>query len=357
MNGSVDRPSESAIRLPCCLKMNQPCTSDKLRLRTHCLAIILAGIVMLFCGSSTAFAQLSSFEATDSSTVPNDGVADGIPSSDFKLPVGSSMQAPADFEPNGLLFQVPASAREPQSTSERQSNIHWDSLIGEEFLYIAVKTGDRAFQAKTRNNFGGPFFSDWEYIVQHINVNRWSDGGKWFTNNVGHPMDGSIYAFIYRRNDDGVRDLRFDLHDREYRKGILKAFLVSSLASVESEIGPLSEATIGHVGLKAGWYLRGSNGALQGPVPQDVIGLATLTKSPYWVRGGNGTGLTDFIMTPFGGVAVMLGEDAMDKYVIEKLEEHIHNRYWVATIRCFLNPTRSAGNLFSFAAPWHRDSR
>lgn len=88
-------------------------------------------------------------------------------------------------------------------------------------------------QDKTRNELGGPFFNDWGYILQHIDINQWSDGGKWSTNNVGHPLDGSIAAFIYRRNDDNTRNLRFDLHNREYRKGILIAFLAAALVSTE----------------------------------------------------------------------------------------------------------------------------
>jgi hypothetical protein len=76
-----------------------------------------------------------------------------------------------------------------------------------------------------------------------------------------------------------------------------------------------------------------------------------------WVRGNNGTGLTDFVMPPFGGAAVMVGEDVVDKYVIERLERHIHNQYFVAAMRCFMNPTRSAANFFSFTTPWHHDSR
>lgn len=240
---------------------------------------------------------------------------------------------------------------------QEKNRIHWGSLIGEEFLYIGAKNVFRLDQDKTRTELGGPFFKDWGYILQHINIDEWSDGGKWFTNNVGHPLDGSIAAFIYRRNDDNTRNLRLDLHNREYRKGILKAFLIAALVSTESEIGPLSEATVGHVGLKAEWWLRLPNGGLEGPVPQDVIGLNELTKSPWWIRGSNGTGMTDFIMTPFGGAAVMVGEDALDKYVIERFERHVHNRYLVATMRCFLNPTRSAANFFSFTTPWHRDNR
>ncbi len=240
---------------------------------------------------------------------------------------------------------------------QEKSRIHLGSLIGEELLYISAKNAFRLYQDKTRSDLGGPFFKEWGYILQHTNIDQWSDGGKWFTNYVGHPLDGSISAFIYRRNDDNTRNLSLDLHNREYRKGILKAFLIAALVSTESEIGPLSEATLGHVGLKAGWWLRLPDGRLEGPIPQDLIGLKELTKSPSWVRGNNGTGLTDFIMTPFGGTAVMVSEDAVDKYVIERLERHVHNRYLVATMRCFMNPTRSAANFLSFKTPWHRDSR
>jgi hypothetical protein len=358
--GSTERmgPDDSRAQITRCprfLGIDQPHASNQLRRGMSFAAMVVVGMIMLY-GPSPALAQLSSFGAPGGSTGTDAGATDGIPSINIGTAAAGSAREPVDFHSHVLPYQVPGIGGASGLTRER-SGVHWLSLIGEEFLYMTFKTGDRAFQAKTRDNFGGPFFKDWGYIVQHINVDRWSDGGKWFTNNVGHPMDGSIYAFIYRRNDDNTRYLRFDLHDPEYRKGILKAFLVASVASTESEIGPLSEATIGHVGLKAGWYLRGANGVLTGPVPQDVIGLPTLTKSPYWVRGGNGTGLTDFIMTPFGGVALMLGEDAVDKYVIERLEQHIHNRYWVATIRCLLSPTRSAGNFFSFASPWHRDNR
>jgi hypothetical protein len=268
----------------------------------------------------------------------------GLAQSDAVLDAVSTAASTRELPQGQILFQ-------------EKRGIHWASLIGEELLYISVKNAYRMSQSKTRDSLGGPFFNDWGYILQHIDVDQWSDGGKWFTNDVGHPLDGSIAAFIYRRNDDNTRNLKFDLHDREYRKGILKAFLVAAVVSTESEIGPLSEATVGHVGLKSDWWLRLPDGQLEGPIPQDLIGLQALTQRPWWVRGNNGTGMTDFVMTPFGGAAVMLGEDALDKYVIERLERHVHNRYLVATMRCFMNPTRSAANFFSFTAPWHRDSR
>lgn len=370
-------------------------------MKHNCFAILGIGIAMLCCQPSPAFAQSALFAVLGGATAIDTGATIGQAEADLTTLYNQPRAAPSwraapgpmcgtlfepslaaclgalapspktvetsstdagtraavDLRRDGLLFQLPRVARSPDLT-ERKRGIHWASLIGEEFFYIGVKTVYRlASEPKTRSNLGGPFFSDWGYILQNIQLNKWGDGGKMFANDIGHPLDGSIAAFIYRRNDDNTRNLTFDLHNSEYRKGIFKAFLVAAAVSTESEIGPLSEATIGHVGLKAEWWLRLNNGTLLGPIPEDTIGLAALSKSPYWIRGNNGTGWTDFITTPFGGVVVMMGEDAVDKYVIERLEEHIHNRYLVATIRCFLNPTRSAGNAFSFTAPWHRDTR
>ena len=73
------------------------------------------------------------------------------------------------------------------------------------------------------------------------------------------------------------------------------------------------------MGLKAEWWLRLPDGRFLGPVPQDLVGLNELTKRPWWIRGNNGTGLTDFIMTPFGGVAVKMGENALDKVCDRKI--------------------------------------
>src|SRR5215470_3878709 len=226
-------------------------------------------------------------------------------------------------------------------SGRQRSPIQGKSLFDQELLYVSLKEIIRLDQLKTRNALGGPFFKDWGYILGHINIDRWSDGGKWTTNDIGHPMDGAIAGFVYRRNDDRIRRLEFDLRNKEYRAGIIRAFFVAAVVSTESEIGPISEATIGHVGLKAEWWLHLDHGALIGPVPEDVIGLKALKASKSWQRGGNGTGCTDFVMTPFGGVTFMMLEDVLDKYVVKTLENHIRNRFVIATVRVVTNPTRS----------------
>jgi hypothetical protein len=213
-----------------------------------------------------------------------------------------------------------------ESSSTHKPHIHWGPLIGEEMLWISFMHAERlTLEEKTRAQLGGPFFKDYGYILHHVDLSTWSDGGRWTTNNIYHPAEGAIFAFIYKRNDDSAKYLEFN--DPGYWKQIPKAFAVSAIFSTEFEIGPESEATIGHVGL---------------------------TKD---ARGSNGTGWTDFVMTPFGGVGMMIGEDAADKYITKRLENHIHSRPLIDTVRILTNPTRSMANVFSFQRPWHRDTR
>ena len=91
---------------------------------------------------------------------------------------------------------------------------------------------------------------------------------------------------------------------------------------MQFEIGPLSEASIGNVGMNP----------------------AT-------------TAWTDYVMTPAGGVVWMAGEDALDRFVIRKLEGRIGSPYLRAPIRMALNPARSAANVAAMRLPWHRDGR
>jgi hypothetical protein len=213
-----------------------------------------------------------------------------------------------------------------QSSSTHKPHIHWGPMIGEEMLWISFMHAERlTLEEKTRSQLGGPFFKDYDYILHHVDLSTWSDGGRWTTNNIYHPAEGAIFAFIYKRNDDSAKYLEFN--DPGYWKQIPKAFAVSAVFSTEFEIGPESEATIGHVGLTKDY------------------------------RGSNGTGWTDFVMTPFGGVGMMIGEDAADKYITKRLEGHFHSRPVIDTIRILTNPTRSMANVFSFQRPWHRDTR
>jgi hypothetical protein len=65
----------------------------------------------------------------------------------------------------------------------------------------------------------------------------------------------------------------------------------------------------------------------------------------------------DFVITPTVGVAWMAGEDALDRYVIRKLERRIDSATGRAVIRVLLNPTRSMANLVAGQRPWTRQGR
>ena len=53
----------------------------------------------------------------------------------------------------------------------------------------------------------------------------------------------------------------------------------------------------------------------------------------------------------------MIAEDALDKYVIKRVENHTGN-IWIRLVsRSWLNPTRSFANAMRGVVPWHRNTR
>ena len=220
------------------------------------------------------------------------------------------------------------------SRNERHG-IQWRPLILQEFLFVGVQHGFRlATEAKTRRELDGPFFADWAKIIGNTQWNRWSDGDKWFTSNVAHPASGAVAAWIYRRNDTRARYLEQDFHDPAYRKALLRSFAVATVTGVLWKIGPLSEATIGHVGL-----------------------YPTVNKWGLPIRDGNRSGLNDYVLNEAGGIPLMICEDWLDKHVARPLEAHIYGRARIDAIRIFTSPTRSFANVMSFHRPWFRDNR
>ena len=120
-------------------------------------------------------------------------------------------------------------------------------------------------------------------------------------------MGGAVYANIYRQNDPKSIDLEFG--DERYGGMLLKAMLFSAVVSTQFELGPFSEASIGNVGQnddrKMGWV--------------------------------------DLLITPTLGVAWMAGEDAIDQFLLKRLDgTSVGLR---SVVRILLNPSRSGANL------------
>jgi hypothetical protein len=149
---------------------------------------------------------------------------------------------------------------------------------------------------------------------------QWSDGDGKLMNYVGHPGEGAAAGFIWLSHSRSGRQ-PFSM-TRSYWKTRLAATAWTTAYSVQFEIGPISEASIGNVGMDsrtAGW--------------------------------------TDYVMTPVGGLFIMAGEDALDRFVISKLEDKFNLPLTTAAVRMFLNPSRGLANVASLRAPWHRESR
>lgn len=159
------------------------------------------------------------------------------------------------------------------------------------------------------------------YLQSVGSLHGWADGDPFYVNYVGHPMQGSVAGRIWQRNDPRFRSVRFG-RDPQYWKSVLRSAAFAWVYSEQFEIGPLSEASIGHI---------------QRTYPQ--------------------RGFVDHVVTPTFGAGWLIAEDALDRFVVEKLEARVANP-WVRLIaRSWLNPTRSFGNVLSGKVPWYRDSR
>jgi len=204
---------------------------------------------------------------------------------------------------------------------QKESGTHWRGVVRDVFTFTLMQHSARVTEVETRKKLAGPFIRDWLNSASSPFVEpNWSDGGKFFTNYIAHPMQGSVYGYIYSRNNPSAWGLEPGL-TREYGVHLAKATAVSAAASFQFEIGPFSESSIGNVGMAPDRYKMA------------------------WV---------DLVVTPTLGTAWMVGEDLLDRYVIERLEGKIGSNSLRNTIRILLNPTRSFANVVGFERPWAR---
>jgi hypothetical protein len=185
-------------------------------------------------------------------------------------------------------------------------------------LLMIEHTTRIAAQSKTRLELGGPFWSDYQRSVRI--PNQWSDGDGWLVNYVGHPGHGAAAGFIWAQHDP-LSPSAASGFNRQYWASRFRATAWITAYSLQFELGPFSEASIGNVG-----------------------------KNPRTA------GWVDHVVTPIGGFGVMLAEDALDRYVIARLERRIQNRFLQGVLRTAVNPSRALANTASARAPWHRQS-
>jgi len=218
----------------------------------------------------------------------------------------------------------PVDSAQPQR-AVKESGFRWGAAVAQSTLFTSVMHVYRiTTEPSTRDELREPFFKD--YLASLKGLRGWRDGDEFYVNYVGHPMQGAVSGFIQIHNDpSGVNEQVG--RDKNYWRSRLKALGWSALVSIQFEIGPLSEASLGNVGMR----------------PSEK------SKHPM--------AYVDLVVTPTVGTAWLVGEDALDRYLIRKIEGKTDNRVLRALVRGFLNPSRSFANLMRFKPAWYRDGR
>ena len=247
----------------------------------------------------------------DSSTAPHaedssEAIEQVTPEKSHTLPT-----VPADSHP-----APEDSAATGAAPDEIARGFRWKSATDQTLLFLGIQHGYAMTQPKTRRDLSGPFFKD--YFRSVASIGKWGDGGKFFTNYVAHPMQGALLGFVWVQNDPKGKAVPFG-RSKAYWRSRAKALAWSAVWSTQFELGPVSQASIGNVGLHG---------------------------KQTWV---------DIVVTPVGGTAWLVAEDALDRLVVRRIERRIDNRFVRVVVRMIFNPTRSSANLLRFEKPWPRD--
>ena len=222
------------------------------------------------------------------------------------------------------LLMLPAAAANgsagpeklPLYWEEGRGDPDWWGITADSLMCLGIFHGFRMTEEKTRKMLPGPFFKDWKDSVASLEW-KWDDGGKFFANYIAHPMQGSAYAFIWADNHKGSNEYLIGWN-RHYWNAKHKQFLFSVASTIQFELGPISEASLGNVGINRPGAMR----------------------------------MVDFVVTPVAGVYIWsVLEDGLERIAYSIEDDH---RNWGRLLRS-LCITRSFVNTFlGFRPPWYR---
>ena len=221
--------------------------------------------------------------------------------------------------PHNLRGTLPMNSMTPLEPSRPSKNVFWKQAFMESLLYTGIMHGfNVTTEAGTRDTLNGHWFQN--YVRSVSELRGWSDSDMFMAPYVGHPLEGSIFGYIFRQNDGKYRNVQWG-DGRDYFLSLVRSIAWSAVWHTQWKIGPMSEASIGNVMLHA---------------------------SP---------GFITLVDTPTLGAVTMIAEDAADRYLIIGLENRTSNRAMIILARSFLNPSRTFANIMAFQVPWRRDTR
>lgn len=203
------------------------------------------------------------------------------------------------------------------SSNNAPTDVDWVQIVKASSRFLVVQHAFRmATEPGTRSELRGPFVRD--YLTSVRRINGWGDSDTFLVNYVGHPIMGSVTNYIYIQNTPDGHENQIGKSSKYWKK-TLRAMAFSAAYSAQFELGPVSEAALGNVG----------------------IDYRTM-------------GAVDLVVTPIAGTGWMLAEDAMDRFVITRIEKLSSSSILRGTVRILLNPARAFANLMNGSYPWHR---
>ena len=211
------------------------------------------------------------------------------------------------------------------STIDQSEKFHWKPALIQSGIFLGIQHGVRmTAEGKTRRELDGKFFKDWGKAVRGLR--GWQDSDGVFINYIGHPLQGALTGRIFVNNSDSAKKQEFG-KSKKYWSSRAKAMIWSAAWSTQFELGPLSEASIGNVGIRE--------------------------------RNGHSTmAWGDLVVTPIVGTGVLILEDVLDKYTLKNwIEKKIKGKYLRGAFRILLNPTTSFANVLQARQPYWRQTR
>jgi hypothetical protein len=211
-----------------------------------------------------------------------------------------------------------------------ECRVHWHQLVFSSTIFIAFLNAGNLYTGYwyRYETTHGDWFQRWINSAADWKWTRWSDSNPFLDDYIGHPMMGAVTNDLWIQNDPKSMTL-VQSNTWPYWRRMLRAEAFTTIYHFEWKLGPIGEASIGH----------------NGDHPQYTANGVTY-----------GTGDVELVTTPIVGGLWTMGEDAIDKHVIARLEDHPRSPLALLGIS-FLTPAQGTANILRFRPPWYRDTR
>ncbi len=214
-----------------------------------------------------------------------------------------------------------------------ECGVHWGELAISTALFNTFQNSGNAYTGYyyRYETTHGKWFDRYVNSVTGYQFGTWSDGNPKLDDYVGHPLMGDISDYLWIQNDPKGMTVPFG-NNYPYWRSRLRALAFSTFYSTEWKLGPFGESGVGHAG--------------------DHLAYEE-TEGGY----RNETGFVSLVTTPVGGLLWTVGEDALDKYVVKRLQEKSHNWFLLTLESMAFAPGHATANVLRFRPLWYRDDR